>query len=119
MNISLALALLLRRFELAVGEEVASSPDFLASAVGLRSLVLTLMLPPGEVGVFWLLSVLIREGPASPSPSFSFLLPKTRLRKPPVEVLRSLLPASLKSTLAQKTFSNDQSALWLRLGIGG
>ena len=101
VNMSLALALLLRRFfESVVGEGAASSPDFLVSAFGLRVFVLTVMLPPGEVGVLWLLSVLILEGAPSVSASFSFLLPKTRLRNPPPEALLSVVPASLKSVRA-------------------
>jgi hypothetical protein len=101
VNISLALALLLRRFFASVvGEGAASSAGFLLSGLGLRSFVLTVMVPPGEVGVLLLLSVLIRGTALSGSASFSFLPPKTRLRNPPVEVLRSVVPASLKTAQA-------------------
>lgn len=53
MKISLALALLLLLFlESAVGEGETSSDDILVgvSDLGLRLLVLTEMVPPGEVG---------------------------------------------------------------------
>jgi hypothetical protein len=86
-----------------VGEGATSSPGFLLSDLGVRSFVLSVMapVPPGEVGVLWLLSVLVREGAPSASASFSFLPPKTRLRNPPVEVLLSVVPASLTSSTGE------------------
>ena len=98
VNISLALALLLRRFFASdVGEEATSSPDF-RPCVGLRSLVVAAIWSVVGVEAFGLLSVLMREGVGSASVSFSFLLPKTRLRNPPEEALRSVVPASLKGS---------------------
>ena len=69
----------------------------LSTAVKLSPVVVV-----GEVARALLLSVLARGDAGSPSSgvSLSFLLPKTRFRKPPwVEALLSVVPASLKDVM--------------------